>query len=100
MQGKKFIALFICVILFVFPLVAAATEEAEDPATHSETEEVIAEDTVAEAEVVEAEEQPQGLGLLMFLLGIFGVLIVGGAAIGTDRFMALVDEAAPSNQAT
>lgn len=77
-------ALLLFVLLAALPLVALAQDDANGP--DAEATAVVAENDTAPVETTAANDGPQGVGILMMLLGLGGVAVVGGSMIARDRF--------------
>jgi hypothetical protein len=75
--------LFIIVVmvgmLLVLPVVSQA-QDGDDPSHESAVEATVVEEAAA------TEDQPEGVGVLILLVGLGGVTIVGGVMIGRDAF--------------
>jgi hypothetical protein len=68
---KAIIALLLCVLLAALPLALLAQDN------------VIPADSAVDPV---SDDGPQGVGILMLLLGLGGVTVVGGSMIARDRF--------------
>ncbi len=82
--------LLLCLLLAALPLAVLAQDDNDDTPA-AEATAVVAEDgdtvdTAAEDSDTASEDGPQGVGILMLLLGVGGVAVVGGSMIARDRF--------------
>lgn len=74
-----FIIVAVCSMLFLLPGMAQAQDD-NDPSHESAVEATVVE------EAATTEDQPEGVGVLILLVGLGGVTIVGGVMIGRDAF--------------